>query len=141
MREIQPGHIRQKDANPSNLTVFVDKSIKFGHIGGFSAACAERRRPPPGALALPFEVLKAEAGGRGQRAEGRGRGAHTPAQPEPTRSRSCELEFPTFLTLFLLHSDILAQGMVHAAAIAGHAATESELPVASLFVWEGSRRL
>ena len=30
-----------------------------------------------------------------------------------------------FLTLFLLlHSDILAQGMVHAAAIAGHAETE-----------------
>ena len=104
---------------------FVDKCIKFGHIGGFSAACAERPRPPPGALALPIEVLKAEAGGRGQRAEGRGRGAHTPAQPEPTRSRSCELEFPTFLTLFLLlHSDILAQGMVHAAAIAGHAETE-----------------
>ena len=79
-REIQPGHIRQKDANPSNLMVFVDKSIKFGHIGGFSAACAERRRPPPGALALPIEVLKAEAGGRGQRAEAGG--------PTHRRSRS-----------------------------------------------------
>ena len=48
--------------------------------GGFSVACAERRRSPPGALALPIEVLKAEAGGRGQRAEAGG--------PTHRRSRS-----------------------------------------------------
>ena len=84
-----------------------------------------RRAPTPTPRGARSTDSGLQGRSRTQGAEGRGRGAHTPAQPEPTRSRSCELEFPMFLTLFLLlHSDILAQGMVHAAAIAGHAETE-----------------
>ena len=48
VREIQPGHIRQKNANPSNLTVFVDNLSNSGTSEGSRRPAQSAHAHPPG---------------------------------------------------------------------------------------------